>query len=115
MVVHQSRFRLAARRSHKWGLPGGRIERNEDFVDALKRELREELYIDPGELTELGDYPYKGYQHRVYGAEHSQSILRFDRSEILKVGWRSLAEVEQLESRGQLHAGFEADAIRAFV
>jgi 8-oxo-dGTP diphosphatase len=32
--------------NHKWYTPGGHLKRNEDFKDALIREMKEELSID---------------------------------------------------------------------
>jgi 8-oxo-dGTP pyrophosphatase MutT (NUDIX family) len=31
---------------HRWGIPGGKIERGEESVDALRREIREETNLE---------------------------------------------------------------------
>ncbi|MEM7019730.1 MAG: NUDIX hydrolase, partial [Pseudomonadota bacterium] len=97
-----------------WGLPGGRIEAGEDFVDALTRELEEELFIKPTEYTEIGDYRYKGHYHRIFGTVYEQPLIKFDRRELLKIGWYSLDEVAAFEQADMLHAGFELLAISKY-
>lgn len=112
LVVHNSRLFTGNR--PRWGLPGGRIEWGEDFEEALARELWEELSIDPKDFAEIGDYRYKGFRHKIFGADFDEPILRFDRSEIRKIGWHSYDEIMAYEAAGQLHTGFELDAIRDF-
>lgn len=111
LVMHQTRVFSGKKR---WGFPGGRLERGEALIEALVRELREELGIAPECYTEVGDYRYKGHNHRVYGAFYSEPILRFDRSEIHKIGWHSLENIREYRDSGLLHTGFEFDAIQDF-
>jgi len=112
MVVHHGGFGL---RRERWGLPGGRIEYGEDFVETARRELREELSIHVATLQAVGDYRYKGALHRIFGSDFDGRILEFDRSEIRRIGWHSLDEVSKLAQQGLLHAGFEDVAIRDFL
>jgi 8-oxo-dGTP pyrophosphatase MutT (NUDIX family) len=98
----------------RWGFPGGRIEQGEDLIEALARELKEELYIAPEGYSQVGDYRYKGHHHRIYGTTFPEPIIRFDRSEIHKIGWHSLEEVRQFSVSDLLHTGFEYEAIRDF-
>jgi 8-oxo-dGTP diphosphatase len=112
MVVHNNRI---AKNIGKWGLPGGRVEPGENVGDTAIRELREELYIDVPHLTEVGEFRYKGHNHKVYGTDFDALILRFDRSEILKIGWHTLDQVRMLEDHDKLHTGFERVAIENFL
>ncbi len=110
LVVHHGRFVF-----NRWGLPGGRIEYGEDLIATARRELREELSVHVADLAEVGDYRYKGSLNRVYGCEFDGRILEFDRSELKKIGWHTLAEVVTLAERNTLHAGFEAQAIHDYL
>ncbi len=111
LVMHRTRAFSGKKR---WGFPGGRIERGEDLEAALTRELREELFVTVDQFTEVGDYRYKGRHHRIYGSAYSESIIRFDRSEIHKIGWHSLPEIIKFSEDGLLHTGFELEAIQDF-
>ena len=64
LAIHNNGLPINHRR---WGLVGGRVDRGEAPEAAVRREVREELYIDIGELTEVGDFRYKGAWHRVFG------------------------------------------------
>jgi ADP-ribose pyrophosphatase YjhB (NUDIX family) len=114
LAVHGGRFRSRNKSQHKWGLPGGHVERNEVVEEAMRREIREELYIDLEDIVLIDDFYYKGHQHRIYGADINEPIARFDRSELLKISWFPISSIEQLASDGNLHAGYEAEAVSQF-
>ena len=95
----------------RWGLPGGRIEHGEDYRETAERELDEELSIRVGALAHVGDYPYNGALHRVFGAEFDGVIVEFDTSEIERIHWHTLDEVAKLAADRALHTGFEETAI----
>lgn len=111
LAVHASFW---ARRKRRWGLPGGAIEYREDPATAVRRELREELRVDIDDLTDVGDWRYKGARHKVFGATVERRPTWFDRRELLKIGWFQPEEVAAMAQGGRLHAGYELDAIRAF-
>jgi 8-oxo-dGTP diphosphatase len=112
LAVHHSYMPL---RRDRWGLPGGRIETGESAEAAARREVAEELGIELGELFDCGDYAYKGTRHKVFGARFSGEVAAFDANEIERIGWHSLEDVAALARNGRLHAGFEYDAIHAFL
>jgi 8-oxo-dGTP pyrophosphatase MutT (NUDIX family)/predicted kinase len=92
----------------KWGLPGGHIEPGDASPEAaLRREMREELGIELGPVTLVGDWPHKGRVHRVFAAEPQGEITAWDPAEILEVRWVRPAEAAALP----LHTGFEVAAI----
>ena len=116
LVVHNSaswwlRPRDAAKR---WGLPGGRLERNEAPEDAARRELAEELNIHLAAVTPIDAYPYKGSMHMVYGAHFDGEITDFDDTEIVELAWFGVEQIRTLAGHGKLHTGFELDAALAF-
>ncbi len=112
LAIHNNGLPINHRR---WGLVGGRVDRGEAPEAAVRREVREELYIDIGELTEVGDFRYKGAWHRVFGVETTARVLRFDRSELFKIGWHTLGDVAAFEDQARLHTGFEHDAVRTYL
>lgn len=110
LVVHRGGGREHVPR---WGLPGGHLDFGEAPEVAVRRELREELFIDVDDLLEVGDYRFRNGWHRVYTATLDVSVERFDDSELLQIGWHGLAEIAQFHQAGQLHAGYELDALHA--
>ena len=111
LAVHSSFW---ARPNRRWGLPGGGIEWRETPEEAVRREISEEFEVVVSHFTELGSYPYKGNHHAVFGAYVNKRLDYYDDSELLDIGWYSLAEVDELARSGKLHAGYEHQAIAAF-
>lgn len=63
ILRHQDRILICQRRANdahplKWEFPGGKVEAGEEPLEALIRELREELGIDASRVRELTRYEY---------------------------------------------------------
>ncbi len=42
-----------------WMFPGGKVEANEDLIEALKREIKEETDLEIGDIKKISEYEYK--------------------------------------------------------
>jgi 8-oxo-dGTP pyrophosphatase MutT (NUDIX family) len=75
----------------RWELPGGRISRGETPEMAARRQLREELGVDVGELRPLGMRPLHswGRDHPVhfFAVRVDPQTVRRDEVEIAEVRW----------------------------
>lgn len=83
----------------KWGHHGGAIEIDENTVDAVKREVKEELNLELDELEFLGVYSGKKYHHIypnkdevscidiVYVCHKFHGILNHTDGEVKKAQW----------------------------
>jgi 8-oxo-dGTP diphosphatase len=86
----------------KWCLPGGHIEFGEGSVDALKREVKEELNLSVKNLKFLGYFDEiipRLKDHSVvlvYGADVSGEI-KMQKSEVADFGWFGLKEMGKLD------------------
>ena len=85
----------------KWALPGGKIEKDEESIDAAIRELKEEtgieidstnLYLD----TLKEDKKSKIYYHKCYNAfDNSKQVLEAD--ELLNYAWIKPSQIDDYD------------------
>ena len=111
LVLHNNRL---PENYGKWGLPGGVLDNGEEPTTGLRRELKEEFQIAIGDVVLLGDWEYRDEYHRVFGCYFEGRIEYHDSNEILEINWLTYDGVVHLTESGQLHTGFELDAITEF-
>lgn len=83
----------------KWGHHGGAIEVDENTIDAVKREVKEELNLELEKLELLGVYSGKKYHHVypngdevscidvVYVCHKYHGEIRYQDGEVLQAKW----------------------------
>ncbi len=64
IIIKDNRFFIAQRNRNKhmglsWEFPGGKVEQDESFEKALKREIKEELNIEINIKKKLGEENYQ--------------------------------------------------------
>lgn len=79
LIFDQDRLLVCQRNAQgpfalKWEFPGGKLEHGEGYEDALRRELKEELDIEAGSLSQI-------YQHQHLYPKIARIKLRFFRVE----------------------------------
>ncbi len=115
------RYLLAQHNNHrpetigKWGLPGGHIDKGEDFLTTVNREILEEFKIELSHWQEIADYNYLKSLHKVFATRYSgTSKLNFDKKEILAIRWVNFEELQELSQKDMLHTGFELAAVSKY-
>ena len=58
VLVTQRKFHKNSAFSYKFEFPGGKVEKNEDKITALKRELMEELNLEITSFKHFASYNY---------------------------------------------------------
>jgi len=108
LIWQQQRLLVCQRRPNqpfplKWEFTGGKVEQGESSVDALKRELREELDIEVQQSSEIFNHThvYSGvsevnlrfFQIHEYGGQIKNVVFH----QISWVGLKQLAQLDFLE------------------
>ena len=103
-VVKEGKKILATQRGYgefkgKWEFPGGKIEKGEKKIDALKREIKEELDvdIDVGELIITVEHDYPDFHLTMH--TYLSKILNgeIDLLEHMDMKWLELDEIDQVD------------------
>jgi 8-oxo-dGTP diphosphatase len=84
----------------KWEFPGGKVEKGEADIEALRRELQEELDIEIGEANLIGSHEHcypggpkvtlKFFCVRQFAGEMKNLVFE-------KIQWTKLANLERLD------------------
>jgi 8-oxo-dGTP pyrophosphatase MutT (NUDIX family) len=87
-----------------WDLPGGMVKRGEDPAATARREMREELGVQPPQWTDLGSVQ-ASLENRhdtihVFGAELTSPSLTVDRAELDVAQWFSPGELPPMRPLG---------------
>lgn len=87
--------------SNKFEFPGGKIERNEEKIDALKREIFEELNVEIKVLEELSEdeYQYPDFTVRISSficQSLSPTFTLKEHVELIKVPIKNMHNLEWL-------------------
>jgi len=81
----------------KWNVPGGGIKRNESLVDAIKREVYEEVGIKLYSVKKAGSFnnidEYKHDTITVFMATVFNNIISIDNAEIKEAKWFKLSKI----------------------
>ncbi len=76
-----------------WELPGGGLRRGEAPASAARREMTEELGIDPGDMRELGSIEVSGSHKRTrlfcFELDARGAALHLSRVELAEARWAS--------------------------
>lgn len=89
----------------QWDLPGGMVRRGEPPEATARREMHEELGVQPARFTDLGSVRAV-LEHRhdaidVFGAELATPSLTLQRAELEAARWFSPEELPRLRPLGE--------------
>lgn len=108
IIVDENKILIAQRSNQKdhplkWEFPGGKIKVNENPIEALKREIKEELSIDIKKSKFLLDYQYD-YQdikkiHLYFYKidEYVGKVKNIEHNQLLWTHWNDLEKVDFLD------------------
>lgn len=93
VVMHGNKVLLVrqAYLPHLWSFPGGRIKRRESALEAIKREIKEEVNLDIADPKQIGTHlfthEYKKDHVTFFTVEASAKSFRIDNFEIIEAQW----------------------------
>jgi 8-oxo-dGTP diphosphatase len=100
VLVREERILLGRRSRRKricpglWDVIGGHVETEETYEDALRRELREEIGVNPTSFRVLGQRPLSTHREiRIYRVDAWQGgEPRLNNEEHVSIAWFTIAE-----------------------
>ena len=105
IIVDENKILVAQRsiqKEHplKWEFPGGKVNENENPIEALKREIKEELSVDVKKSKLLLDYEYEYqdikkihlYFYKIY--EYTGKVRNIEHNQLL---WTHCNDLEKLD------------------
>lgn len=83
-----------------WTIPGGKVEPKEHIIDALKREVLEEVGIKIEDYQWIGENVFENNQY-IFHAQHflcktKQTNIKLEKS-LLKYKWIDKKEIDKFE------------------
>lgn len=98
-ILLQHRDKNMARFPNLWGLFGGMVEDGEDIEIAVRREAKEEIGIDLGELKFCGKHLSEGYELHFFVGKLEVSVgrLKENQTEGDDLGMFSRDKLESLK------------------
>ena len=101
-VVHNRRILLANARRHPeafYSVLAGFVEPGETFEECVRREIREEVGIEVGNVRYFGNQPWPFPNTLMVGfaAEYAGGDLAVEEKELVRAAWFEPEEVRQLE------------------
>jgi mutator protein MutT len=103
VILYQNdRFLLAQRAiddgfGGKWTFPGGKINHNETTIDAVYRELYEEVGVKGQRFRLLCNTQTPQYHIHIFYCDQWTCELRPSDPEIIGMGWFTLSEIYMIE------------------
>ncbi len=104
VVEHQGKWLLIQNsyglEQDKWTFPGGGVKHKETPEDTIKRELEEEVRLQPQTLQKLGEltvnFEYKQDTVSCFFAQVNQTNFEIDHTEVVNAVWFSKTDLPPL-------------------
>lgn len=97
----------------RWGIPGGHLHENEDWLDGLKREIKEETGITNFDIKRVGGISVKGsgygvWFHAMLATSESGDIILSDEHDAY--AW--VSSKEELDTYDFCHPAIKASVLK---